>query len=232
MRPAVALLAALAALALQGCAHELPSGGDRAPATAGLPPSLAVGSDGLTYDARRARLTAVDSWETGGRLAVDTGERGFQGSFHWRQRGDELELVVRGFPLRTVVLQVSGTPQALTVTARGDTRVLDDPETQLSELLGWWLPVGSLHAWLLGLPDPQFPATTELGAAGALASLDQRLWRVDYASYQLGADRDRAAPSGAAANGSGALLVPRRIDLKHGELGMRLTIDDWHATPR
>jgi outer membrane lipoprotein LolB len=195
-----------------------------------------VGSDGLTYDARRARLTAVDGWETGGRLAVDTGERGFQGSFHWRQRGDELELIVRGFPLRTVVLQVSGTPKALTVTARGDTRVLDDPEAQLSELLGWWLPVGSLHAWLLGLPDSQFPATTELGPEGTLAALDQRLWRVDYASYQLGTDRSATTPAGAAASGAAAsvdraLLVPRRIDLKHGELGVRLTIDDWHPSP-
>jgi outer membrane lipoprotein LolB len=212
MRPRVALLAALTALAVESCAH------------------LPVGNDGLTYDARRARLTAVDSWETGGRLAVDTGERGFQGSFHWQQRGDELELIVRGFPLRTIVLQVSGTPKALTVTARGDTRVLDDPETQLSELLGWWLPVGSLHAWLLGLPDPQFPATTELGPEGTLASVDQRLWRVDYASYQLATDRSAVAPSGTA-SADGALLVPRRIDLKHGELGVRLTIDDWHPSP-
>lgn len=218
MRPAAALLAALAALAVQGCAHR-PVAGDGASATAA--------GDGLSYDARRARLEAVGSWETGGRLAVDTGDRGFQGSFHWQQRGDELELIVRGFPLRTIVLQVSGTPKALTVTARGDTRVLDDPETQLSELLGWWLPVGSLRAWLLGLPDPQFPATTELGADGALTSLEQRLWHVAYASYQLGTDRSATAPSGA--NADGALLVPRRIDMKHGALGVRLTIDDWHV---
>ncbi|HET7133746.1 MAG TPA: outer membrane lipoprotein LolB, partial [Gammaproteobacteria bacterium] len=159
MRPATALLAAaLAALAAQGCAHRQTVDGRRAAS-----PTVAVG-DGLTLDARRTRLTAVAAWDTEGRLAVDTGERAFQGTFRWQQRGDALELTVRGFPLRTVVLRVSGTPQTLTVTARGaDTRVLDDPETQLSELLGWWLPVSSLHAWLLGLPDSQFPATTKLG---------------------------------------------------------------------
>jgi len=98
--------------------------------------------------------------------------------------------------------------------------VLDDPETQLSELLGWWLPIGSLHAWLLGLPDPAFKASTELGPDGTLASFEQRLWRVAFASYQL-------APAKASAQAR--LLVPRRIDLTHGELRLRLTIDDWHA---
>jgi outer membrane lipoprotein LolB len=231
MKAAVALLAALTALA-GGCAHLR----DHDNAGAGV-----AGSDGLTYDTRRARLTAVNAWETTGRLAVDTGERGFQGTFRWQQHGDELSLVVRGSPIRTVVLQVSGTPKSLKVTAaRGDTRVLNDPETELSELLGWWLPVTSLRAWLLGLPDPQFPATTQQGAEGTLASLEQRLWHVDYISYQLDSyqlgsyplDADSSAPasSGGTADASGALLLPRRIDLKHGELGVRLTIDDWHAS--
>ncbi|HEX5050075.1 MAG TPA: lipoprotein insertase outer membrane protein LolB [Gammaproteobacteria bacterium] len=222
MKPAVALLAALTAFAAGGCAHLR----DKEPGA----PAVA-GSDGLTYDARRARLTAVDAWETSGRLAVDTGERGFQGSFRWQQHGDELELVVRGAPLRTVVLQVAGTSKSLTVTARGDDpRVLDDPETQLSELLGWWLPVTSLRAWLLGFPDPQFPATTAPGTEGTLASFEQRLWNVSYVSYQLGAGRSAAAPSSGDAGAAGALLLPRRIDMKHGELGVRLTIDDWHPS--
>ena len=141
----------------------------------------------------------------------------FQGSFRWQQTGDVLDLLVRG-PLGAGVLQVNGSRDALTVTARGDTRELSDPETQLSELLGWWLPVASLHAWLLGFPDPDFDARTEAGADGTLASLEQRLWRVSYPGYQL-----------APANGDPVMLVPQRVDLAHEELRLRLTIDDWHA---
>jgi outer membrane lipoprotein LolB len=194
------LAALLAAAALTGCA------------------SLPVGTDGLSYEQRSTQLRSVDSWELRGRLAVATGERAYQGSIRWQQRGDALDLVVRG-PLGAGGVQVAGSPSALTVTTRGDTRVLTDPETQLSELLGWWLPVGSLHAWLLGVPDPGFESTTAAGNDGTLAALEQRLWHVAYASYQL-------APS--TASGS-MLLVPRRIDLTHGELRLRLTIDDWHA---
>jgi outer membrane lipoprotein LolB len=179
--------------------------------------NLPVGTDGLSYEQRRTQLQSVDSWEIRGRLAVDTGGRAFQGSFNWQQKADALDLAVRG-PLGAGVLQVSGNPSALTVTARGDTRVLADPESDLSALLGWWLPVGSLHAWLLGLPDPGFDATTRAGQDGTLAAFDQRQWHVEYSTYQL-------AP---AANAS-MLLVPRRIDLAHGDLRLRLTIDDFHA---
>jgi outer membrane lipoprotein LolB len=180
--------------------------------------SLPTGTDGLNSAARRDRLEAVQAWEIRGRLTVDTGDGGFQGSFNWRQDGDALELIVRG-PLRNGVLQVSGRPEALTVTARGETRTLTDPETELSALLGWWLPVSSLADWLLGFPDRDFRATTEPGADGTLAALEQRLWRVVYPSYGL-------APLAAGEQA----LIPSRIDLTHDELALRLTIDDWEPT--
>ncbi|HVJ30302.1 MAG TPA: lipoprotein insertase outer membrane protein LolB [Gammaproteobacteria bacterium] len=194
--------ALLAAAMLGGCAH------------------LPTGTDGLNLEQRREALQSVGGWEMRGRLTVDTGERGFQGSFNWRQHDDALELVVRG-PLRNGMLQVEGPPNAMTVTARGETRTLTDPETELSELVGWWLPVASLPDWLLGFPDRSFRADTVPGADGTLASLEQRLWRVDYPQYGL------AATSG----GTGSeVLVPRRIDMTYGELTLKLTIDDWQPT--
>jgi outer membrane biogenesis lipoprotein LolB len=74
-----------------------------------------------------------------------------------------------------------------------------------------------LPGWLLGLPDPEFRAETRPGADGTLAALDQRLWHVAYPAYQL-VD---------AAGTAGDVLVPRRIDLTHEGLELRLTIDEW-----
>ena len=192
------VLPAIAVLLLPACAH------------------LPVGSDGLSYDARRAALATVDAWEMRGRLAVDTGGRAFQGRFEWGQRADALDLTVRN-PLGAGVLHVAGTPSNMTFTARGETRTLTDPEAELSALLGWWLPVGSLHAWLVGLTDPAYRATSENGADGTLAAFEQRQWRVAFPAYQLATLSGRAP----------GVLVPRRIDLTHGELKLRLTIDDW-----
>lgn len=182
--------------------------------------TLKTGTDGLNLEQRRETLRGVDSWEMRGRLTVETGERSFQGSFNWQQQGDVLELVVRG-PLRNGVLQVQGPPDALTVKARGETRTLTDPEAELSELLGWWLPVASLPDWLLGFPDDAFRAVTMPGTDGTLASIEQRLWRVAYPAYGL------AATSGAAGKQA---LVPKRIDMTHDTLTLKLTIDDWEPT--
>jgi outer membrane biogenesis lipoprotein LolB len=82
--------------------------------------------------------------------------------------------------------------------------------------------VASLHDWLLGLPDPQFQATTVLGSDGTLAAFEQRDWHLSFAQYQL-------APQNEAHRLP--LLVPRRIDLEHGQLHLKLTIDDWRAPP-
>jgi outer membrane lipoprotein LolB len=193
-----------------------------ATAALGACASLPTGTDGLSLEQRRDALAAVDTWQIRGRLTVDTGERAFQGSFNWRHQDDALELIVRG-PLRNGVLEVEGRPDALTVTARGETRTLTDPEAELSELIGWWLPVASLPDWLLGFPDRDFRAVTAAGADGTLASIEQRLWHVDYPAYGL-------APIDGTGN---EVLVPRRIALTHGALALTLTIDDWEpATAR
>jgi outer membrane lipoprotein LolB len=180
--------------------------------------TLPTGTDGRSLTQRRETLQAIGSWEMRGRLTIDTGDRAGQLRFNWRQDGDALELTVRN-PLGAGVLQVAGPPNALSVTARGETRTLTDPETELSELVGWWLPVASLPHWLLGFPDREFRSDTIPGADGTLASLEQRLWRVDYPAYGL-----------AAIDGTGTeVLVPSRIDMTHGDLALRLTIDDWQA---
>jgi outer membrane lipoprotein LolB len=196
MRPArtAAVLAFLVLAA--GCAH------------------LPAGSDGRTYDERSAYLTAVTAWELRGRIAIRSGDQAFQGRFVWLQQGDDLSLTVRS-PLGTNVLRVSGLPGQLILEARGETRDLDDPERQLSELMGWWLPVMSFREWLLGIPDPGFPAHASRGADGLLESLEQRLWDVRYASYQLAA----------------GVLVPRRIDLAYADLDLRVVVDGWMPSP-
>ena len=185
---------ALLAAGLCGCAH------------------VPVGQDDLSYPERQSYLQQLDGWDMRGRIAVDTGEQAFQGSFRWQQSVDSLDLVVRG-PLGAGVLQVAGPSDMLMVRARGETWELVNPETELSALLGWWLPVRSFSAWLLGLPDPMFAAQTSLGPDDTLQSLEQRLWTLSYQSYQI----------------LDGVALPRRIDLTHRDLELRVTVDRWQS---
>ena len=175
---------------------------------------LQPGSDELSYGERRDYLTGLEAWALRGRIAVNTGERAFQGRFQWSQDADALALTVRG-PLGTNVLRVSGPAETLVVEARGETWNLDEPEAQLSSLVGWWLPVTSFKSWLLGLPDPNYAAQTRIGEDSLLDTLDQRLWQLSFVSHQLAA----------------GVLVPRRIDLSHGALEFRIVVDSFEPAP-
>jgi len=204
--------------------RERPQGrrrGQHAALTAGLVCVLMGGcglqrtaEDGLSYEERRTRLQATPTWRMNGRIVVNTGSQAFQGRFRWRQGENEVELSISN-PLGMNVLQVSGPPERLTVRARGETWELEDPEPELSAMLGWWLPVRSLDAWLLGHPDPDFEADRQFSPGRTeLRTLDQRLWRLNYESYRL----------------HDGFLLPRRIDLEHGALELRVTVDGWQPS--
>lgn len=192
MRTAAAL--AVAALVLTGCAH------------------VEVADDGLGYERRQAELDAIADWDLSGRLAVDTGERGYQARFSWQQRGSRLELLVRGL-LGARSFRLAGTEASLTVESRGETEVLTDPERQLSEMLGWWLPVTSIEHWLLGRADPDYEADSARGNFDTIADLAQRDWRIRYDEYQLVDGR----------------LIPRVITLTHASLELQLAVLDFDS---
>jgi outer membrane lipoprotein LolB len=193
MRPV--LLLAGAALAAAGCVR------------------MEVVDDGLGFDRRQASLTAVTDWDLRGGIVVDTGDGAYQSRFSWQQRGDALTLEING-RLGVGRTLIVGNASSLTVDARGETQVLTDPERQLSEMIGWWLPVTSAEHWLLGRPDPDYSAESSRGAFDTLRTLNQRDWQISYDEYQI-------------AEGH---LVPRRITLSHDPLELSLRIVDWQSS--
>jgi outer membrane biogenesis lipoprotein LolB len=193
MKPGAPLLGA--ALLLTGCVHT---------------PAV---DDGLDADARNERLAAVADWNLSGQLIVDTGERRDRVRISWEQQGDRLRLTIRGAVIGAGSIRVEGDAAGFVIEGRGETRVLADPEADVSRELGWpWpLPVLSLDSWLLGLPDAAWPARENRGPAGTLSSLTQRDWRIDYDGFQL----------------AGGLLVPDAMTLTHDRLELRLSGIRW-----
>jgi outer membrane lipoprotein LolB len=174
----------------------------------------AIEDDGLGFAERQARLAAVTDWDLSGDIVIDTGEDAKRASVNWKQRGDRLDLRVRG-TLGAGAFRVTRDADRLTIVRRGETRVLDDPETQLRDEYGWWLPVTSLEYWLLGRPDPDpaYRQRSNRGAAGRLTMLEQRDWQIVYEEYQL-------------ANG---LLIPRSVTMHHATLRLDVDIDRWET---
>ena len=178
---------------LTGCAHTPPV------------------EDPYTFVERRSVLESLDGWDLNGRIAVNTGERAFQGRFRWRQIDDTLDLSIRG-PLGAGILEIAGPTGGLTVNTRGETLSLTDPETELSQLMGWWLPVESFSAWLLGLPDPTYPRDNVVRSRRpGSGDSSNACGRSPMESYQV----------------AQGMVLPERIDLAHRDLELRVTVDRW-----
>lgn len=169
--------------------------------------------DGLSFAERQARLSAISDWDMSGNLIIDTGERRDRVRVKWEQRGDQLSVAIRP-TLVAGSFRIVGNTDRLEIEGRGETRVLDDPEVDLSLELGWWLPVTSLEHWLLGRPDADYPERGGRNPRGTLTGFDQRDWRISYDAYQL----------------AEGLLVPREITMSHESLKLSLTIREWAAT--
>jgi len=184
------------ALAVAGCAT--------------LPETIAL-PDMPDWDARRAVLGDLDTWEFRGRIAVKAGDDGFNGRLTWAQDGRHYEATLGG-PLGMGTVRVAGDARRAVHTDKdGNETVLEDVENDLYYRFGWTIPIESLRYWALGIPDPAVPAVTEFDAGGMLSRLEQRDWIVDITRYADG----------------GGQPMPRILSARNAETRVRIVIDTW-----
>jgi outer membrane lipoprotein LolB len=186
----------LAVVVLAGCVSTPPS--------VDLPP---IGS----WEARNEVLGGVQDWEFKGRIAVKAGDEGFNAKFNWSQEGDAFNATVGG-PLGIGTVRIEGDGNTVVLTDKdGVATVLEDAETELRFRFGWTIPVTSLRYWALGIPDPAFPAVTELDDEARLARLEQSDWVVQISRYREG----------------GGQQMPRILSATNPETRVRMVIDRW-----
>lgn len=159
---------------LAGCQslpRAVPADGDGTPA-------------GEAFAARQAEAAAISGWTLRGRSAVSAHGRGWNGTVHWQQDGESMDLRFMA-PLGAGTVRISGTPGAMHIQGSDGTDFLtDDPETDLVRYLGVSVPVAAMRWWLLGVPVPGLGlAGLELDAAGRALRIDQAGWSVTYPRY-------------------------------------------------
>ena len=169
------------------------------------------GVEGRDWLERRDTLRDIAEFRMEGRLALNTGRKGYSGTVSWEQNDDLLDFRFRG-PFGFGGFRIHGDADRLRVkTTGGEEFFLTEPEREMTERFGWSLPVYSMRYRILGVSDPALPAEETLDEDGLLAALEQGGWRIRYDGY-------------AEARG---LVLPRRLEMEHGDVRIKVMTDRW-----
>ena len=150
-----------------------------------------------------------------GRISVNNHGVQHSAGLHWTHLGSSDEILLLN-PLGQTAARVYRDDGHATLDD-GDKHYQDtDVEALMEQVLGWHLPLGGLHQWVLGLPDTGSPARIERDSNGRISVLHQDGWKVDYLRY---------------ANDKPDSL-PARMQLSLEHLKVQLLIDEWDWNPQ
>ncbi|HEY0634676.1 MAG TPA: lipoprotein insertase outer membrane protein LolB [Gammaproteobacteria bacterium] len=186
----------LLALVLAGCAVE--------------PPRQPASSRELAWQERQAALKPLQHWQLTGRLAIQTGDDGWNATLIWRQEQERYKMQLVA-PLGQGSLQLEGDNQQVELrTSEGNSAVAADPDTLILTELGWRVPVSALRYWVLGLTAPG-AASVDIDEFGRLRRLKQAGWEVEFLDYTLHGDTE----------------LPARLFVNNHQAQVRLVIKRW-----
>jgi outer membrane lipoprotein LolB len=145
-----------------------------------------------------------------GRIAVKYNGSRHSAGLRWTHTAQADEILLLA-PLGQTAARVYCDAQSATLDD-GDKRYqAGNAEALMQQVLGWYLPLGGLHHWVLGLPEAGSPVQIERNGNGQIAVLRQSGWEVHYQRYP-----DDKPDS-----------LPTRLQLSREGLQVQLLIDEW-----
>ena len=159
---------------------------------------------------QEAAISAIDTWQLDGRIALRRGDEGFSAGIDWQQSPAEFRVELTG-PLGETRARLSGSDvQAILELPDQAPLASSDVESLLRDHFGWQLPVERLRWWIRGLAGPDTVVRAR-DAEGRVKQLIADGWQVDYLAWQE-------------VNG---LWLPKRLEARHEALSLKLALYDW-----
>jgi len=165
------------------------------------------------WQQHQRQLSAIQSWQLQGKLALRSEQQSGSAQLWWRQNRQRFDLRVTP-PFGIGKLRIRGDDsEVILYPASGRPLRAANAEALLQRSVGWSLPLQSLRYWVLGLPAEA--EQIELDNQGRLHSLAYQGWQVEFVDYQRAAD----------------VMLPSELFLRYQELQLRLAIHDWQLNP-
>ena len=162
------------------------------------------------WEAHRAALLALDSWQFSGRIAVQTDSGADSASIEWHQAREDLDLVLSG-PMGIKEARLEQRAGRLVLLRDGERVELPPGDDPLVREFGWSLPLDYLPFWLRGVPAPGYPVEARELDRGRLARLRQAGWTLIYTDYQQ----------------VGQMSLPRRIRFSRETVNGKILLKEW-----
>ncbi|MHB1765533.1 MAG: lipoprotein insertase outer membrane protein LolB [Gammaproteobacteria bacterium] len=174
-------------------------------------PGTPPGREAL-WQVHEAKVARISGFELRGQIGVIDHGRGFTGSLDWRESPAESLVLVRG-PLGSGGFRLSGHPgHWVLVTARGEhVEIHHGLRPAFRRWFGIPVPIESLRFWVLGLPDPRFPAEFSWTARGRVRTLLQDRWQVKLSQYLS----------------VGGRALPTNLIMAHGATRIHVRVGRW-----
>ncbi|MBT8421182.1 MAG: lipoprotein insertase outer membrane protein LolB [Gammaproteobacteria bacterium] len=164
------------------------------------------------WRARSSKLDNIHEWSATGRIAINMEDEAWNVGVHWRQQQDDYRIRFNA-PLSSGSAQITGGPDGVTLmSADHKTFSAADPESLLSEVMGWHIPVSGLRYWILGMPEANTPVDgVKTDLDGKLRQMEQSGWNIRYLSYRRIEDFE----------------LPVWLVLENASLNARIRVSSW-----
>ncbi|MBY0576433.1 MAG: lipoprotein insertase outer membrane protein LolB [Gallionellaceae bacterium] len=145
-----------------------------------------------------------------GRIAINHQGKRHSAGLRWTHQVQSDEVLLLA-PLGQTAARVYRDAGSATLDDGDKHYSADNAEALMEQALGWHLPLGGLHHWVLGLASADSPAQIERDGNGQITVLHQDRWEVRYLRYA----------------GTRPDSLPARLQLSRDDLQIQLLIDEW-----
>ena len=169
-------------------------------------------SDTRAWEVHRAALAGLERWSVTGRLAIQSGQEGWNATLHWDQDNEKYTMRLIA-PLGQGTYQLYGDDHVVSLlTAENKVYQADNPEILLQQNLGWSVPIGGLKYWIKGMPEPGVDMENlVVDKDGRMTDLQQSGWRISILRYS---DFD-------------GRQLPSKLFMQNDRFKLRLVVQDW-----
>lgn len=159
---------------------------------------------------QEAAVSAIETWQLDGRIALKRGNEGFSAGLDWQQAASEFRVELTG-PLGETRARLTGnTVQVMLELPDQPALASTDVESLLRDHFGWQLPVDKLRWWIRGLAGPETIVRAR-DSTGRIKELSSDGWQVNYLAWQ---EVD-------------GLWLPKRLEATHPDLSLKLALYGW-----